>query len=117
MLLDQAQWDVCVDVAGNWALATEPYAIAQDAASAMRTFRREVYYNTTIGIPYFSTVLGKRPPSGLLKSYFVSASLTVPGAASAVCYLALGASRELLGQVHITTDAGQVVVANTGPGT
>ncbi len=114
MLLDQERWDLVTDAAGNWAVGTAPYSQAQDAASAIRTFRGECYYRTDIGIPYFDVVLGHRPPAGLLKTLFVNAALTVPDTASAVCYLSLGQSRELLGQVQITTASGALVVANSG---
>lgn len=114
LLLDQAQWDVCTDADGNWALGAPPYAQAQDAASAIRTFRGEVYYDTLLGIPYFETVLGHRPPAGYLKTQFVNAALTVPDTVSAVCYLSLGEARELIGQVQITTAAGAVIAANSG---
>ena len=114
MLLDQETWDLCTDAAGNWAVASPPYATAQDVASAIRTFQGEVYYDTLLGIPYFQTVLGKRPPAGLLKTFFVRAALTVPDTASAVCYLALGSSRELMGQVQVTMIDGTVIAANSG---
>lgn len=112
LLLDQEQWDCVVDANGNWAVATDPYAIAQDAASAIRTFKGEIYYDTTLGIPYFAQVLGKRPPAGLLKTQFVNAALTVPETQSAICYLSLGANRELLGQVQITLASGAIVGVN-----
>ncbi len=114
MLLDQGAWDVCTDANGNWAVATQPYAIAQDVASAQRTFRGEVYYNTLLGIPYFNVVLGHRPPAGLLKSLYVAAALEVPDTVSATCYLSLGEARELLGQTQILTASGALVVANSG---
>ena len=113
-LLDQAQWDVCADANGNWAVASAPYAVAQDAASAIRTFSGEVYYDTALGIPYFQTILGKRPPAGYLKTLFVNAALTVPDTASAICYLTLGQDRQMLGQVQITLTDGTVVIANSG---
>lgn len=114
LLLDQETWDFTVDASGNWALAKLPYAAAQDIASAIRTFQSECYYNTFIGIPYFSVVLGKRPPAGLLKTLFVNAALTVPETVSAVCFLTLGQSRELLGQVQAVLVDGTTVVANSG---
>jgi hypothetical protein len=38
LLLDVSSWDLCLDAAGNIAMASNPYSIAQDAASAIRTF-------------------------------------------------------------------------------
>ena len=38
LLLDQTEWDLVLDASGNIALASPPYALAQDVASAVRTF-------------------------------------------------------------------------------
>ena len=35
LLLDQAQWDIVLDVNGNIALASAPYSIAQDVALSL----------------------------------------------------------------------------------
>ena len=51
LALELQDWDLCVDTSGNIALATEPYAIAQDVASACKTFLGECWYDTTYGIP------------------------------------------------------------------
>ena len=63
LLLDRTQWDLVQDANGNIALATEPYARAQDVASACRLFRGELWYDTAAGIPYFEDILGKSPPA------------------------------------------------------
>ena len=52
LLLDLTNWDLVLDVNGNIAIARPPYALAQDAASAVKTFQGECYYDTTLGIPY-----------------------------------------------------------------
>ena len=38
LLLDTLRWDLCLDVHGNIAVASDPYSVAQDVASAIRTF-------------------------------------------------------------------------------
>jgi hypothetical protein len=90
------------------AVASPPYAVAQDAASAIRTFAGEVWYDTTLGIPYFASVLSQPVPIALVKSYFQNAALTVPGATSATVYLNAIVNRVLTGQVQITDSTGQV---------
>lgn len=113
LLLDQSTWDLAIDAYGNIAVAQEPLASAQDAASAIMTFSREVYFNTTLGIPYFGEILGHAPPASLLKAYFEYAAETVPDVVSAVAYLnAVGLSRELTGQVQVTSTSGVVTAAN-----
>lgn len=105
-------WDLTLDSNGDIAVATGAYALAQDAASAIRTFLGEVYYDTTIGIPYNTQIFGRLPPMPLLKAQFVAAALTVPGIASAVCYLTAYSSRLVSGQVQIVSETGETAAAN-----
>jgi hypothetical protein len=67
LLLDTATWDLVLDVKGNIAIASEPYSLAQDAASAIKTFLGEVWYDTTQGVPYFEQILGKPPNVELMR--------------------------------------------------
>jgi|SRR5579863_1853553 len=76
LLLDVATWDLITDANGNIAAAEDPYALAQDVASQIRTFLAEVWYDTTLGIPYASQILGKNPPVSVLQEYLVNAALT-----------------------------------------
>jgi hypothetical protein len=115
LLLDQTLWDLCVDAAGNIAVASEPYSLAQDAASAIRCFQGEVWYDTTQGIPYLTQILGFYPPLSLVKSYFQAAALTVPGVVSATVFITSLIGRELTGQVQITDSNGNVSAAGFGP--
>lgn len=120
LLLDQTNWDLCLDTSGNIALASPPYAVAQDVASAIRTFQGEVWYNTALGIPYFAQVLGQGPnqlppPPQLLKQVFVAAAFTVPDVVTAVCFLSAVSNRELDGQVQITDSSGTASVVSIAP--
>lgn len=112
LLLDAAEWDLALDSAGNIAVAGEPYSLAQDAASAIKTFAGEVYWDTTLGIPYLTQVFGRRPSIAQLKSMFVNAAMSVPGVASARCFLTLADERRLTVQIQVTSAAtGQVAAA------
>ena len=111
LLLVPDTWDLTVDATGNIAQASDPYSQAQDAASAIRTFRGECYYNTLLGIPYWSNVLGKWPPLSLVKAYIVAAALTVPGTVKAVCYISSFVNRKITGQVQIVNTVNQNAVA------
>ncbi len=111
LLLDTAQWDLTIDLDGNIAMASNPYSLAQDAASAIRTFYGEVYYNTTLGVQYFGPILGQIPPLSLMKADFVAAALTVPEVTSAVAYLAAIKDRVATGQVHVFSANGVTSVA------
>ena len=106
LLLDQSAWDLMLDASGNIAMATEPYAIAQDVASAVRLFAGELWYDTSQGIPYFENILGKRPPLQYIKAQVEKAALTVPSVVSARCLFAAFKSRKLTGQIQIIDTTG-----------
>lgn len=99
-------WDLLVDGANNIAVASEPYSQAQDAASNIGTYEGEVYYNTALGLPYFSSILGQVPPISLIKANMVAAALLVPGVVSAQCFITSFVNRRLRGQVQIKNDQG-----------
>ena len=111
LLLDTDTWDLVADASGNIAVADEPYALAQDAASAIRLFAGELYYDTTQGIPYFDQILGKAPPVSLMKAYFNRAALTVPGVVSAKTFIQSWTDRTVTGQVQVTDEAGNITAA------
>jgi hypothetical protein len=109
-LLDIEAWDLVLDVNGNIAIADNPYSLAQDAASAIRTFAGECWYNGTLGIPYFS-FFGKSPNLALLRQDMVSQALLVPGVASAQVFIISVVGRKVTGQVQVTDAAGNVTAA------
>lgn len=112
LFLNPATWDLAVDAAGNVAVATEPYSQAQDAASAIRLARGELWYDTAQGVPYFSEVLGRRPPLSLVKAKLVAAALTVPGVTAAKVFITGFSGRLITGQVQIVTSTGQIAAAS-----
>lgn len=113
MLLDAETWDLAVDAAGNMAAAGEPYSLAQDAASAIQTYRGECYWDASVGIPYLEQVFGRRPSLAVLKALFVGAARTVPGVSAARCFVTASSGRAVSGQVQVTSAAtGQVTAAS-----
>jgi hypothetical protein len=106
LLLDRTRWDLVADANGDIAMAQNPYAIAQDVASAIRLFRGELYYDTTQGVPYWQRILGKRPPLSLLKAAIVRAALTVPQVVRARCLIASFTGRVITGQVQVIDQTG-----------
>ena len=113
-LLLSSQNDLTLDANGNIAVATEPYALAQDAASAIKTFLGEVFYDTTIGVAYFSQIFGNFAlPLSLLKEAMVDAALTAStDIASAQVFISGLTNRSLSGQVQIISTTGQSSAAN-----
>lgn len=112
LLLDRSRWDIVLDAKGNIAVADDPYAIAQDVASAARLFLGELYYDTTKGIPYFERILGKRPALGIMKAAYVKAAMSVPGVTAARVFVTASKSRLVTGQIQVTTSAGGTFAVN-----
>lgn len=113
LLLDQVAWDLVLDANGNIALASQPYSLAQDVASAVRLFLGELYYDTSKGIPYFEDVLGKLPPQQLLVGYIEKAAKTVPGVSQARCIIdSLKNDGSVTGQIQIIDENGGSSVLN-----
>lgn len=105
-LLDNSQWDLCLDAAGNIAIAQAPYQLAQDVASALKLFLGELWYDTAKGVPYFTQILGKTPPASVFEQLMVEAALSVPGVAKATCTLTQFENRTVTGQVLFEADDG-----------
>ncbi len=109
--LDPDTWDLAVDATGSIALASGAYRLAQDAASAIKTFQGEVWYDTTRGVPYLTKILGYAPSTALLKSLFEAAAMTVPGMTAAKVYITSLGDRTVTGQVHVTDSSGASAIA------
>lgn len=106
LLLDQEKWDLVLDSNGNIAVASPPYSLAQDVASAIRTFLGEVWYDSTIGTPYFENVLGQLPPASLIITYMENAALRVPGVVSVKVIIQSYSGRTVTGQVQFIDEEG-----------
>lgn len=107
LLLDLGGWDLVLDSSANIAVASPPYAVAQDVASAIKTFLGEVYYDDTIGVPYFTQILGHSPPVSVFQSAMIAAALTVPSVVKATCIIEAFEGRKVTAQVLFTTSSGQ----------
>ena len=106
LLLAQDTWDLITDLNGNIAMAKNPYAMAQDVASAVRVFLGEVWYDNTQGVPYFDQILGQPLNTAFIKSKVEAAALTVPGVVKARCTIATLQDRVLRGQILVTDQNG-----------
>jgi hypothetical protein len=105
LCLDLSNWDLFPDASGNIALAAPPYAVAQDVASAIKTFLADCYYNQALGIPYFAQILGHTPPLSIFQGYLQDAALTVPSVISAQCVIESINARTVQGYVQFTDSA------------
>ena len=107
LALDQTAWDLVMDSSRNIAMVSPPYSLAQDVASAVRLFLGELWYDQTQGIPYWTKILGKLPPTALLIQYIVQQALTVSGVVSAQCLINSFNDRAVAGQIIFTDESGQ----------
>lgn len=112
MLLDPPSWDLILDANGNIAVASNPYSLAQDAASQIRLFYGELWYQDDIGVPYWAEILGHLPPISVVKNEFNKAALLVPEVVAAQTFLNALDNRKLTGQVQILDDDGSIVAAS-----
>lgn len=112
LLLNPVTWDLVKDSAGNIAVAENPYALAQDAASAIKLFLAELWFDTTQGVPYFQQIFGSPPNVTLIKAKFVAAALTVPGVTSATVFITSIVGRNVTGQVQVTDANGNTTAAD-----
>lgn len=111
LLLDTETWDLCSDAAGNIAVASDPYAMAQDVASACRLFLGELWYDDSQGIPYFNDVLGTSPPTSFIQAQLVAAALTVPGVVEATAVSLSFVDGTYTGQVQFSDVSGTLATA------
>jgi hypothetical protein len=116
LLLDRTAWDFVLDANHNIAMASDPYSVAQDVASSVRTFIGECWYDTTRGIPYFQQILGQSPPLSYIKTQIAAAAALVPGCANPVVFISSAQNRVLSGQVQFTdSNTGAVQAVAFGP--
>ncbi len=107
LFLLPSTWDLAQDAFGNIAMATEPYSLVQDAASTVRTFAGEVYYDTTPGLPYFTQIFGVTPiPYELIRANAIAAANTTPDIASTQLFFTGLVNRSLYGQLQVTSVTG-----------
>ena len=108
ILLSPTTGDLLLDANGNIAMAQEPFAIAQDVASAVKLFAGELYFDTSQGMPYFDQILGHNPPLSFLTAQMEAAALTVPNVVSAKAAITNFQNRQITGSVEVIDTTGQI---------
>nr|DAY64980.1 MAG TPA: Protein of unknown function (DUF2634) [Caudoviricetes sp.] len=105
-------WDINVNDAGNIATTKGAYAVAQNAANAIRLFTNDAYFNATQGIPHFDIELGKRPDvsESMLVNRIKKAVMSISGTTGCEPVLEYDDDGRLVsGNVVITLDGGTTV--------
>lgn len=108
LLLDQSAWDLVLDINGNIALADAPYSIAQDVASATRTFLGECWYDNSLGLPYWQNILGLFPPMQFVDLQITTAAFTIPNVSSVKVTFTSFENRVLSGTIQIIDTDGAI---------
>lgn len=106
ILLDPITWDLLVDSNGNIAMASPPYSIAQDVASAIQLYLGELYYDTSKGVPYLTQILGQSNSAVIMKAQAEKAALTVADVVKARCIAIYINDRVMTGTVEVIDTAG-----------
>lgn len=112
LYLNPTTWDLDIDADGDIAVASGRYALAQDAACAIRTFLGECWYDKTVGVPYMTEILGHSPSLDLVKARLQAAAMTVDGVVSATVVITGNVNRTVTGQVQITDTGGLSAATN-----
>lgn len=112
LFLSTNAWDLTLDSSHNIAVASNPYSLAQDSASQLRTPIGDMIYAPADGIPYFTQMLGQLPPLNDIRSLYIAAAMAVPGVVAAQVFFASFNNRTLSGQLQVTDKAG--VITATG---
>ena len=112
-LLDWETGDLCLDAAGNIAVASAPYSVSQDIATQLSTFLGECWYDSTQGVPYWQQILGQRPPASYIAAVLEAQALEVPDVATATVTIGgLNNKRGAIGQLlAVDTDGSPTVLA------
>lgn len=108
LLLDRTTWDLVLDASGNIAVCSDPYSVTQNVATAVRTWKAEAWYDTSLGIPYDDGIFSGSTPISLLKSQAEEAAENVSGVATAEClFLLKPNTRTLSGAIALTLTNGE----------
>lgn len=88
--------------------------IASDLRSRLQTFLGECFLDTSLGVPWFEKILGKKTPSGELKSIFRQVILGTPGITAVETLDAAVANRTLTVVFRATAATGDTLEAALG---
>lgn len=93
------KWDIFSDASGQIALVSGAYAIAQNAANAVRLFKNDAYLAQTRGIPHFEIELGKAPAiaAPILRTRIRETVMNVKGITGAEVDLTFDESGRVMG--------------------
>ncbi|KMK23089.1 hypothetical protein ABW11_20990 [Pluralibacter gergoviae] len=102
LYLNPDTWDIELNSSNNLSTVGNPYACAQDVATACSAFRGECIYQTGIGVPYNEKILGQNPGTGSVQTWLENEALRLPYIADARATIVAGEARVATGVIVIT---------------
>lgn len=107
-------WDLTLDDSGNIATTDGAYGVAQDVASALRTFLGECWYDTAQGLPYWQQILGQFPPLAFVRQKLIDVAKSVSDVAGVTVEIIEFSARVLRGRITVTTSFGNTFTLGLG---
>jgi hypothetical protein len=104
--LDVDTWDIGLNASGDLYVIDEDHSAAQDVASSIMTFLGECRYDTTLGMPYFESIFGQRPPASLVTAKIKNQAFTIDGIETCKTVGLQLLDRQLTGTVVVTRTGG-----------
>lgn len=101
-------WDLTLDGAGNIAVGDSDTSVIQDVASACRTFLGECWYDNSLGMPYWQSILGKYPSGSLVASKLVGQAELIEGVEAATVTALNLSNRAMTGTMAVQVTDGQI---------
>ena len=109
MKLD-SDWDITIDADGNLATLSGGYATAQDVASACQVFLGECYYDTSLGIPYDTAIIGRQFTSQYMAQKLKTEALKITSVTQSTANVLYNKSlRRAVATVRVTDTDGSTV--------
>lgn len=102
-------WDLSLDANGNLATVQGDDAAVQDASSAVRLFRGELWYDTLQGLNW-KRILGKLPTLNVVKALIAQQAMNAVGVKRAKVFISSFSNRQITGQLQIAPDTSNAVI-------
>lgn len=110
LALDPLTWDIATPLSPHLTAGTE--AVAQALKIQLSMIRGEYLFDDTVGLPYFESILVKRPDIIGIRQIYRDAALAVPGVLDVLrVELTIDPrTRVLSGTLTVSTDFGELAV-------
>lgn len=109
-LLLNDDWDISLDSNGDFTMATDNYAIAQNTACRCRAFTNDMYFNQEDGVPHFSVDISQQPNTSIIAAAMEEVAAGTDGVSeAALSDVTLTTDRTLEAELTLTLDNGDTI--------